>query len=205
MSEDYHATPTIVVGIDGSRSAVEAALWAVDEAVCRDIPLRLLYAIDPTDSIQTERQGNWLPRRSPSDMPSPPSNRPSTGQDRSRDRSRQTRSRAHGGVQVRSVDLRWCGRAQERHLWSRRLHGSGGGLVCALPGGRHPRPRHIRVRAGGGRRMADQQRRAAAWGRRGSIARCAASGADAGCRRWSNGADPVGPPSGRLAAPLSRP
>ena len=50
MSEDYHATPTIVVGIDGSRSAVEAALWAVDEAVCRDIPLRLLYAIDPTGS-----------------------------------------------------------------------------------------------------------------------------------------------------------
>ena len=30
-----------MVGIDGSRSAVGAALWAVDEAVSRDIPLRL--------------------------------------------------------------------------------------------------------------------------------------------------------------------
>jgi nucleotide-binding universal stress UspA family protein len=38
-----------VVGIDGSRSALDAALWAVDEAVSRDIPLRLVYAIDPDD------------------------------------------------------------------------------------------------------------------------------------------------------------
>ena len=34
--------PSIVVGIDGSRTAVNAALWAVDEALSRDIPLRLL-------------------------------------------------------------------------------------------------------------------------------------------------------------------
>ena len=38
---------SIVVGIDGSRAAVDAALWAVDEAVSRDIPLRLVCAIDP--------------------------------------------------------------------------------------------------------------------------------------------------------------
>jgi nucleotide-binding universal stress UspA family protein len=37
--------PAVVVGIDGSRSALHAALWAVDEAVDRDIPLRLLYAV----------------------------------------------------------------------------------------------------------------------------------------------------------------
>ena len=47
MSEHLHSPPTIVVGIDGSRSAVDAALWAVDEADSRDIPLRLVYAIDP--------------------------------------------------------------------------------------------------------------------------------------------------------------
>jgi nucleotide-binding universal stress UspA family protein len=41
--------PSIVVGIDGSKAAVNAALWAVDEAVSRDIPLRLLYAIEPED------------------------------------------------------------------------------------------------------------------------------------------------------------
>ncbi|GAB3017329.1 universal stress protein [Mycobacterium bourgelatii] len=39
--------PSIIVGIDGSRAAIQAALWAVDEAVSRDIPLRLLYAIEP--------------------------------------------------------------------------------------------------------------------------------------------------------------
>ncbi|SPM32248.1 hypothetical protein MRAB57_45 [Mycobacterium rhizamassiliense] len=41
------ATPgSIVVGIDGSKAAISAALWAVDEAVSRDVPLRLLYAVE---------------------------------------------------------------------------------------------------------------------------------------------------------------
>ena len=44
--EDRNSSPNVVVGIDGSRSAVDAALWAVDEAVGRDIPLRLVYAVD---------------------------------------------------------------------------------------------------------------------------------------------------------------
>ncbi|MEB3982062.1 universal stress protein [Mycobacterium sp. 663a-19] len=46
MSDIYPA-PSVVVGIDGSRAAIYAALWAVDEAVARDIPLRLVYVIDP--------------------------------------------------------------------------------------------------------------------------------------------------------------
>jgi nucleotide-binding universal stress UspA family protein len=37
---------SVVVGIDGSQSATQAAVWAVDEAVSRDIPLRLVYVID---------------------------------------------------------------------------------------------------------------------------------------------------------------
>jgi nucleotide-binding universal stress UspA family protein len=41
------APPAVVVGVDGSRAAIRAALWAVDEAVGRDIPLRLVYAVDP--------------------------------------------------------------------------------------------------------------------------------------------------------------
>jgi len=45
---------SVVVGIDGSRSAVDAALWAVDEAVSRDIPLRLVYAIDPRSTANTD-------------------------------------------------------------------------------------------------------------------------------------------------------
>ena len=50
-------SPSVVVGIDGSRAAVDAALWAVDEAVSRDIPLRLVYAIDSTDKSDTDTQG----------------------------------------------------------------------------------------------------------------------------------------------------
>jgi nucleotide-binding universal stress UspA family protein len=43
----HESATSVVVGIDGSRSALDAALWAVDEAVSRDVPLRLVYAIDP--------------------------------------------------------------------------------------------------------------------------------------------------------------
>src|SRR5690349_86892 len=47
MQDDRSPARAVVVGIDGSRCAVDTALWAVDEAVSRDIPLRLVYAIDP--------------------------------------------------------------------------------------------------------------------------------------------------------------
>jgi nucleotide-binding universal stress UspA family protein len=35
-------SPSVVVGIDGSRSAITAALWAVDEARLGAAPLRML-------------------------------------------------------------------------------------------------------------------------------------------------------------------
>jgi nucleotide-binding universal stress UspA family protein len=47
MRDQLSSPPSVVVGIDGSRSGLEAALWAVDETITRDIPLRLVYAIDP--------------------------------------------------------------------------------------------------------------------------------------------------------------
>lgn len=43
---------SIVAGIDGSKAAIRAALWAVDEAVSRDVPLRLLYATEAADGEQ---------------------------------------------------------------------------------------------------------------------------------------------------------
>jgi nucleotide-binding universal stress UspA family protein len=46
---------SIVVGIDGSKSAMRAALWAVDEAVSRDVPLCLLYAIERGDQTASRR------------------------------------------------------------------------------------------------------------------------------------------------------
>jgi nucleotide-binding universal stress UspA family protein len=47
---DLYRAPSVVVGVDGSRSATHAGRWAVDEAISRDIPLRLVYVIDPLDA-----------------------------------------------------------------------------------------------------------------------------------------------------------
>ncbi|GAA1647406.1 universal stress protein [Mycolicibacterium murale] len=47
MKDRPPPSPAIVVGVDGSRAALTAALWAVAEAEERDLPLRLLYAIEP--------------------------------------------------------------------------------------------------------------------------------------------------------------
>jgi nucleotide-binding universal stress UspA family protein len=44
----------VVVGIDGSKGAVQAALWAVDEAVSRDVALRLVCAVDQRGLIDPE-------------------------------------------------------------------------------------------------------------------------------------------------------
>ncbi|CPR12159.1 universal stress protein [Mycobacterium bohemicum DSM 44277] len=49
MNESAKPQP-VVVGVDGSKAAIRAALWAVDEAVSRDVPLRLLHAIEDAES-----------------------------------------------------------------------------------------------------------------------------------------------------------
>lgn len=46
-------TQSIVAGIDGSKAAIRAALWAVDEAVSRGVPLRLLHATERDDAPNT--------------------------------------------------------------------------------------------------------------------------------------------------------
>ncbi|MGH3642390.1 MAG: universal stress protein, partial [Mycobacterium sp.] len=52
MSPASYVQPgaAIVVGIDGSQAAIHAAEWAIDEAVARDVPLRLVHvaSIDST-------------------------------------------------------------------------------------------------------------------------------------------------------------
>lgn len=42
--------PAIVVGVDGSAAARHAAVWAVDEALSRDIPMRLVHILEGKDS-----------------------------------------------------------------------------------------------------------------------------------------------------------
>lgn len=61
MRDSHPPSPSVVVGIDGSRNGLTAALWAVDEAVHRDVPLRLVYAIDSrTDPIVPEEAARKL-------------------------------------------------------------------------------------------------------------------------------------------------
>ncbi len=45
---DSHTPLPVVAGIDGSETAIRAAQWAIDEAVSRDVPLRLIYATKAT-------------------------------------------------------------------------------------------------------------------------------------------------------------
>lgn len=54
MQEHQRPSPSVVVGVDGSRAAVHAALWAADEAVSRDIPLRLICVIPPDGTAQVD-------------------------------------------------------------------------------------------------------------------------------------------------------
>lgn len=44
---DGFTPPVVVVGIDGSRAGIRAAVWAIDEASSRDIPLRLVSVAEP--------------------------------------------------------------------------------------------------------------------------------------------------------------
>lgn len=42
---DFTSTPAVIVGIDGSEAAIYAAEWAIDEAVARKVPLRLVSVV----------------------------------------------------------------------------------------------------------------------------------------------------------------
>src|SRR5271167_2780206 len=54
MRESATRPGSIVVGIDGSKTAICAALWAVDEAISRDVSVRLLYAVEQGDIREKE-------------------------------------------------------------------------------------------------------------------------------------------------------
>jgi nucleotide-binding universal stress UspA family protein len=51
-----NSSSAVVVGIDGSRWSVDAALWAAAEAVGRDLPLRLLYVLEPREVGELDEQ-----------------------------------------------------------------------------------------------------------------------------------------------------
>jgi nucleotide-binding universal stress UspA family protein len=47
------APPAVVVGIDRSRAATAAVVWAIDEAASRDVPLRLIAVAEPDAAEET--------------------------------------------------------------------------------------------------------------------------------------------------------
>ncbi len=51
---------SVVVGIDGSKAAVNAARWAVDEAIRRQVPLRLVHVIKRSEAPSAAAQtSDW--------------------------------------------------------------------------------------------------------------------------------------------------
>ena len=61
--DELHAK-SVVVGIDGSQAAVGAAKWAVDEALSRRIPLRLVHVVGRKQAQSPSPQAsNWELRR----------------------------------------------------------------------------------------------------------------------------------------------
>jgi nucleotide-binding universal stress UspA family protein len=47
MMNDKHAPSAVVVGIDGSPTAIHAAQWAIGEAISRSVPVRLVCVTKP--------------------------------------------------------------------------------------------------------------------------------------------------------------
>ncbi len=143
MRDLPHSPPSVVVGIDGSRSALDAALWAVDEAVSRDIPLRLVYAVDPDDSSGADPQdaardladrrdsgslrvhGGRVDRQARQDRGGDPAGPAGAGADRSLQIGRNALPGRHG--------------PQTQRTGPDRFHGCGSRGLRPLPGGHRPR------------------------------------------------------------------
>ncbi|OBF53296.1 universal stress protein [Mycobacterium sp. 852002-50816_SCH5313054-b] len=51
------APARVVVGIDGSQAAINAAKWAITEAISRDVPLRLIHAVPDGPADETGDEG----------------------------------------------------------------------------------------------------------------------------------------------------
>ena len=49
-----NSAATVVVGVDGSKAAGDAVWWAVDEAVSRDLPLRLVSVVESSHEAGAE-------------------------------------------------------------------------------------------------------------------------------------------------------
>src|SRR6201990_667621 len=49
---------SVVVGVDGSKAAIGAAMWAIDEAISRELPLRLVHVV-PREPVRSSQPSDW--------------------------------------------------------------------------------------------------------------------------------------------------
>jgi Universal stress protein family len=51
----YRSASAVIVGVDGSQAAANAVRWAIDEAISRDVPLRIVHVAgveeQPADDV----------------------------------------------------------------------------------------------------------------------------------------------------------
>jgi len=55
---------SVVVGVNGSQAAVNAVKWAIDEAISRQLPLRLVYVIPGRRIASADNASEWELERS---------------------------------------------------------------------------------------------------------------------------------------------
>lgn len=51
--KDGSASAAVVVGVDGSQASSNAVRWAIDEAISRDVPLRIVHVTDVEEQRPT--------------------------------------------------------------------------------------------------------------------------------------------------------
>ena len=148
MPEPF-TSPAVVIGVDGSRAGVRAALWAIPRrAAARFPPPGLLHRAGRTAS---GRRGRRARRRRGGDPRGGHRGRGhrAAGQGRNRDRRGPPDRHAAGGIPVGGNAVRRGGRHPPSRAQPGRLHRRGAGGRRAPPGGDRPRQRAGGPRAPG--------------------------------------------------------
>ena len=131
----------IIVGVDGSRAAINAAVWAIDEAISRDVPLRIVHVTHITQasiapkvqfSLEREYAETALRQARAADR-----GHRKTGEGRDCSPSRRCRRGLGRGVSRRFDDLRRIRRGRPNFPSVVRLYRGVVGRTCALPGCDH--------------------------------------------------------------------
>ena len=133
---------SVVVGVNGSQAAVNAAKWAIDEALSRQMPLRLVYVITGKDTGSTQAS-DWELERAEMVLSQAESAVLSAAQAEGKPVEIETA--------IRSGDPARVGRG-----WAAGSHGRRAGDARALPGRGDPHQSRRLTHPGGGDRRRPQ-------------------------------------------------